>query len=341
MRIFLFILSMFFLQVSYADGITVGFKNAPPFAELNGNRVEGYSIDFIKDILKTQYPSESITFVEFRSVDTLLRAVQDGKVNMGISALTITADRERYVDFSHSYFTTSPAIAIKKQKYTLWQSILDIGSNLVLAIIGIIALFYTVGKIMDVVDGDINVKNAHEGAWWAIVTFSTVGYGDFVPSTGRGRLIAAAWIIASLFLVSIFTAHISSIMTIQKMEANPTELADLASKRVKVATVANTTSQSMLLDLNIQHVVVDSIDEAVKMLESRKVDALVYDHAILSNLVGEDIAVWPIEDMVERYGIAFPDRANHKELKEKVNVGILQRQDSREDKLLYMKYFKG
>lgn len=34
------------------------------------------------------------------------------------------------------------------------------------------------------------IKNVFDGIWWAVVTVTTVGYGDFVPVTFAGRILA-------------------------------------------------------------------------------------------------------------------------------------------------------
>lgn len=42
-----------------------------------------------------------------------------------------------------------------------------------------------------------------DAMWWAIVTLSTIGYGDVVPATGVGRMIAAATIICGLIMIAL------------------------------------------------------------------------------------------------------------------------------------------
>ena len=53
--------------------------------------------------------------------------------------------------------------------------------------------------------------------WWAIVTMTTVGYGDFSPETPEGRLFAVFIMFAGITLVSLLTASISSIFVAQKI----------------------------------------------------------------------------------------------------------------------------
>ena len=53
--------------------------------------------------------------------------------------------------------------------------------------------------------------------WWAIVTMTTVGYGDFSPKTVEGRLFAVIIMFIGISLVSLLTASISSIFVAQKI----------------------------------------------------------------------------------------------------------------------------
>ena len=50
-----------------------------------------------------------------------------------------------------------------------------------------------------------------DGAWWAIVTLATVGYGDIVPTTPVGRLVGSALIIFGVTFLSFLTAIVTSL----------------------------------------------------------------------------------------------------------------------------------
>jgi len=49
-----------------------------------------------------------------------------------------------------------------------------------------------------------------DGVWWAVQTLSTVGYGDIVPHTTWGRVIATAVIVLGVTFLSLLTATITS-----------------------------------------------------------------------------------------------------------------------------------
>lgn len=49
-----------------------------------------------------------------------------------------------------------------------------------------------------------------EALWWAFTTVTTVGYGDTVPVTGVGRVIAGALMLAGVSLLAVVTATLAS-----------------------------------------------------------------------------------------------------------------------------------
>ena len=54
-------------------------------------------------------------------------------------------------------------------------------------------------------------KNVGDSIWWAVVTASTVGYGDTYPTHAAGRILAGILISAMVLLViPLITAHFAS-----------------------------------------------------------------------------------------------------------------------------------
>jgi voltage-gated potassium channel len=56
-----------------------------------------------------------------------------------------------------------------------------------------------------------NIHNYPDALWWAIVTVTTVGYGDRFPVTGGGRTVAVILMLVGIGLIGVLTATVASV----------------------------------------------------------------------------------------------------------------------------------
>ncbi|MEZ9598757.1 potassium channel family protein [Vibrio sp. 10N.286.46.A8] len=77
--------------------------------------------------------------------------------------------------------------------------------SVILVIFGAIAML----QLEKGTDGS-NIHNAGDALWWAFVTITTVGYGDFYPVTYEGRIVAAVLMTAGVGLFGTFTGFVAS-----------------------------------------------------------------------------------------------------------------------------------
>ena len=54
------------------------------------------------------------------------------------------------------------------------------------------------------------IKTIEDGIWWALVSITTVGYGDITPLTTLGRLVAGTLMFVGLGLIATVTAIVSA-----------------------------------------------------------------------------------------------------------------------------------
>jgi voltage-gated potassium channel len=59
---------------------------------------------------------------------------------------------------------------------------------------------------------DPAITSLSDGFWWALVTVTTVGYGDISPTSDLGRIFASLLIILGVVLFSLITANISAFL---------------------------------------------------------------------------------------------------------------------------------
>jgi voltage-gated potassium channel len=57
---------------------------------------------------------------------------------------------------------------------------------------------------------DSSIQSYPDALWWAVVTITTVGYGDFYPTTIEGRLVAVAMMIGGIGLIGFVTGSVAS-----------------------------------------------------------------------------------------------------------------------------------
>lgn len=69
-----------------------------------------------------------------------------------------------------------------------------------------------------------NIYSIGDGIWWAFSTATTVGYGDFYPTTIMGRLIAISLMFIGFALFSVVTANIASFFVERDEEKELDEL---------------------------------------------------------------------------------------------------------------------
>ncbi len=59
---------------------------------------------------------------------------------------------------------------------------------------------------------DANIKTGGEALWWSIVTITTVGYGDFFPTTTGGRITAAFVMFAGIGIIGALASILASLL---------------------------------------------------------------------------------------------------------------------------------
>ena len=94
-------------------------------------------------------------------------------------------------------------------------------TKIVVFLFFVVILCITLGSIMYMIEGAENgFTSIPRSVYWAIVTLTTVGYGDIAPGTPIGQLIASVIMILGYAIIAIPTGIVSAEMTKSKVHTN-------------------------------------------------------------------------------------------------------------------------
>jgi voltage-gated potassium channel len=89
------------------------------------------------------------------------------------------------------------------------ERVVSSGATFRLVAVLTIAIVVVAGSVEALVDsGDF--PSTWDGIWWAMVTVTTVGYGDIYPKTIDGRIIAMVVMLFGIGFLSVLTATVAS-----------------------------------------------------------------------------------------------------------------------------------
>ena len=78
-----------------------------------------------------------------------------------------------------------------------------------------------------------NIKNLDDAFWWAVITVSTVGYGDVYPVTSEGRIIATLTMFAGIGILGTFISTIGARLISEKLKQEAPTVVDDTKRVIK------------------------------------------------------------------------------------------------------------
>ncbi|MBZ9889604.1 transporter substrate-binding domain-containing protein [Mesorhizobium sp. BR1-1-3] len=318
-------------SASPAKEISVGIKQAPPFAfKLQDGSWSGLSIDLWQKIAGRL--NLRFHYVEVPAVQDQIDGVVSGRFDAAMAAITVTADREKAVDFTQPFFTTGLGIATPLNNQPSWRPVLHALTSFgfLQAVLALVIISVVVGVLIWMFERRHNddfgggvAKGLFSSMWWSTIAATQASTGDFGPRTVPGRVLAALWMMGSIIAIAVFTAGVTSVLTVTQMEGMVQGESDLAA--VRVGAVQSSSTASYLDSTQIRHQDFASIQQGLNALRAGKIDALVHDKPLLGWLVGQNYATsLQVLDATfdqQQYAIALPLGSP---LRKSLDVALLQ-----------------
>jgi polar amino acid transport system substrate-binding protein len=297
--------------------VTVAVKPIEPFVTIDADgEPSGYSIDLWNSV--AEQLGYTTTFQVHETVREVIDAVASGSADAGIAAISITAEREELVDFTHPYFDAGLRIMVRSQQdqsplVTALKSVVNAKLLLPLLLLAvlIVVMAHLIWMTERKVDGDFPqpyARGIRESIWWSLVNITTGGDAEKKIQRPLGRVIAGMWMLLGLFIVALVTAQVTTALTVQELRSDIGSVDDLYGR--EVVTVQDTLADAELDRLRVDHRRVETIDDAFEALRSGDADAVVYDAPVLefyANTTGRGSVevIGPILSS-DTYGIALP-----------------------------------
>ncbi len=331
-------------QQSQAQSLTVTTVTRPPFSFVEDGAQTGFSMDLLAALSGSLGWDYSINRVE--TFGEMLGAVQDGSADLAIANISITAMRETRMDFTQPIFEAGLQIMVPSEAarqpsllHALLSRELFIAIGLAFAILlgGGMLMWGFERRAQPYFDRKLN-EAWFPSFWWALNLVVNGGFEERMPRTPFGRLLGVVLVVSSLFIVSVFTARITSVMTVDAITGSVNSVNDLYGKHV--GTISDSTAASFLNRREIDYTGYGDLQDMLTAFTNKDLDAVVFDAPILSYYAsheGRRIAAMTGGIFLrENYGIAFPTGSP---LVEDVNQALLSlREDGTYDEI-YRKWF--
>jgi len=314
-----------------------------PFSIKNGDEYSGFSIDLWREIsLET---NRDYRFISASSFPEMLAMVEDGKVDLAIANISITSKREMVLDFSHPIFDAGLQVMVPEQGGSFGMLYALFDWTMLIWVAGAIVSLIVIAQIMWFFERKHQsyfqvsyFEGLWPSFWWALNTIVNGGFEERSPRTFAGRLFGTILVIASLFVVSIFVAKITSIMTVNELQSQIQSYKDLYGRRVW--TTKGSTAEAFLKEHSIPYQSTQNFQELLDGLKAGEIDAVVHDAPLLAFRANTDgrgyvRVVGPILKP-EKYGIALQQNSP---LTEAINRALLKIHETGAYDRIFNKWF--
>ncbi|XP_057212986.1 glutamate receptor ionotropic, delta-2 isoform X3 [Triplophysa rosa] len=157
------------------------------------------------------------------------------RADVGLSALTITPERESVVDFTTRYMDYSVGVLLRKAERTvdMFACLAPFDLSLWACIAGTVLLVGTLVYLLNWLNpprlpmGSVSSTTLYNSMWFVYGSFVQQG-GEVPYTTLATRMMMGVWWLFALIVISSYTANLAAFLTISRIENSIQSLQDLA-----------------------------------------------------------------------------------------------------------------
>lgn len=302
---------------------------------VDGDRIYGLAVDIWERIAaRNQIPFK---FKRYNTVKALLKATEDGDIDLAVTNLTITNKRAKRVDFTQPWFEGGTRFLVRQHDDTGFMAIIkgmyEQGYLKVYAFLGGVILIATLlFTLFDRRFDPAFPKRWRDGAAESFYTVMQVVTSGHPPSRKNlfgwlGRIWQGIWLACGIAIVAFVTSTVTSVMTSLTLSSHIANVRDLSNEPVAILTGSIQQNYAYSLGLNAHQYT--HMSEAGKALINGDVRAVMADAAVLSYYV-KTHPKQPVKTSGriykhQRFGFALP---RHSPLTYPISLHILRARDT-------------
>ncbi|XP_026398150.1 glutamate receptor 2.2-like [Papaver somniferum] len=215
--------------------------------------VTGYCIDVFKAVIEMLPYPVSYEFVPFAKADgTTAGTYNDLNYDAVVGDITISANRSTYVDFTLPYTPSGFSMIVPLKDHTSnnpWILLKPLNWELWVAITGFFLMTWAMTWALEREESNPAFQG---GAWNQLETmfwffFSTPGFADQKRvHNGMVKVVLIVWVFVLVLLSSSYTASLTSMLTVHRLEPTVTDVHELIKTRQNVGYLEGTFVYTML-----------------------------------------------------------------------------------------------
>ncbi|ELS01225.1 periplasmic component of amino acid ABC-type transporter/signal transduction system [Xenococcus sp. PCC 7305] len=350
-RIFLsiFLFAITISSETLAEPLRVGVpvKDSEPFVIQQDDKLEGMMVDIWEKI--AQEKAIDYEWVPQDNYETAIDAVNQGDLDIFLNA-SITPERLEKVEFTLPIGELEIVVVTQSQPPTLWDRIRPfLGVAAISSLIILVISVFIVGNLIWLAERKANSEHfpqdygpgLRNGMWFAMVTLTTVGYGDFAPVTNLGRLVSAVWMLITLLALSSITAGLASAITVSLSNQSKPRFSGVEDLQgAKIATVSGWSSAIWADYYGADTIEVATYEEAVNLVVKNKAEGLIDNDADFIYHLGQNpelnLSIANFSIATDLYGFALPFDS---ELTHELDAVIMRMRQDGDIKKIEAKWF--